>query len=167
MVRWQGSRCRALYSNRACVAISGKKKAPGAAGGRNLEKIFSAATGSARAAGTCAGTGAAQWHRRGNRETGARTGINEIDLDLTAVVDQAFIHEKLQSIEIEDFVVFFWLIQSQAQGGPGSATLHDGNTNGGVNIVLRQIFFEIFLCQFGYFQHELHLLSFGWGKKNS
>jgi hypothetical protein len=40
MVRWQGSRCRALYSNRACVAISGKKKAPGAAGGRNSKKYF-------------------------------------------------------------------------------------------------------------------------------
>jgi hypothetical protein len=71
----------------------------------------------------------------------------------------------MQAVDFEGFVVFFRLIQSQTQGGPGSAALHDGNADGGVDIMLSQILLEIFLCDFSYFKHGSHLLSWD-GKGN-
>jgi hypothetical protein len=95
------------------------KKTPGDAGGFSTDMQLLAAltaAGSSRATGTGAGTSpSTQGHGRGNRKSGTGAGIDEIDLYLTAVGDQPFVHQKINSIDSVGFIIFFRLIQSQAQ----------------------------------------------------
>jgi len=52
-------------------------------------------------------------------------------------------------------IIFFWLIQSQSQRGACSATLHQRNTYGRLDIIIGQVRFQFdnrLLC---YFKHPM------------
>ena len=84
---------------------------------------------------------------RGNAETGTRPGIDEIYLDRTTGTKQAFFDQEFEGVIFVHLVVCLWLIQSQSQGGTGSATLHQGDTKGRIYIVLLHVLLEFFYCQ--------------------
>jgi len=98
------------------------------------------------AAGTSAGTGTAtaaatEGVSGSDGETGAISSFNEIDLNGPASFQQILVHQKFQATFLKYLIAVFWLIQSQAKGGPASPTLHQSDADGGTDLVLLQIGF--------------------------
>jgi hypothetical protein len=91
------------------------------------------------AAGTAAGTAATYRVGGTDRKTRAHAGIDKINLYITAASQQAVVDQEFQTIVIRGRIVFLGLIQSQAQSGPGSAALHQGDTQGRIYFVLLHI----------------------------
>jgi len=52
-------------------------------------------------------------------------------------------------------IVFFWLIQSQAQRGTSSAPLHQCDTYSGIDIVIVQVRFQFGNRQICYLKHPM------------
>jgi hypothetical protein len=50
-----------------------------------------------------------------DREPRAVTGVDEIDLDLAASLQQTFVHKELQTTFFKYLIAVFWLIQSQSK----------------------------------------------------
>jgi hypothetical protein len=116
----------------------GKKK-PLAETAKGLLRLYLKKLSAITSAGTTAGT--ASTYRVGgtDRKTRTHTGIDKIDLYTTAGSQQAIIDQEFQTIMIRGCIVFLRLIQSQTQCGPGSAALHQGNTQGRIYFVLLHI----------------------------
>ena len=70
----------------------------------------------------------------GNTETRTWAGVDEIDLDGSAGAEKTFLNQEFQRIILVYVIIFLWLIQSQSQRGPCSATLHKGYTERRINI---------------------------------
>jgi hypothetical protein len=111
---------------------------------RMIDTVLSATSGTARAAAAAA---SAQRIRRCNTETRPWARIDIFYTDGTTRIQQAFFYKKLQAVVLENLIIVLWLIQSQSQRGTGSTTLHQGNTQGRIDIVLLHVFLE-----FGYRQ---------------
>ena len=104
-----------------------------------VKKSAAAGTG---AAGTGAATTAATNRiGGGDGESGAITGFNKIYLDGATGTQQVLFDQKGEVVFFKSSVVLFWLIQSQSQRWACSAALHEGDANGGIDIVLREICF--------------------------
>jgi hypothetical protein len=119
--------------------------------------IQSAAAGTAAsaAAGAAAASPAAQRLGRGDAETGTGPGLDEVYLDDSTLIAEIIVQEELNSAMFKGRIVFFWLIQSQSQRGACSATLHQGNTYGRIDIIIGQVRFQFnnrLLC---YFKHPM------------
>jgi hypothetical protein len=75
--------------------------------------------------------GPASAHAGGDGESGTQGGIHEINVDGFDLLKQLFIHQIGDSIVFNHFVIIFWLIQSHAQGGTGSAPLRQKYSDNG------------------------------------
>jgi hypothetical protein len=67
--------------------------------------------------------GPASAHAGGDGESGTQGGIHKINVNGFDLLKQLFVHQIGDPIILDHFVVIFWLIQSHAQGGTGSAPL--------------------------------------------
>ncbi len=87
-------------------------------------------TTSARTAGTRTTSTTATTNRiaGSNAKSGTWASIDIIDINCTTCSQKAFLYEELQTAVFKNFIIIFWLIQSQTQRGACSATLHQGNT---------------------------------------
>ena len=102
-----------------------------------------------RSAATSGAAGAAATaspfaHRVGrcNAKPGSRAGIDKFHVDGTTRVQQSFFYKELEVVVFKNLIVVLWLIQSQSQRGTGSTTLHQGNTEGRIDIILLHVFLE-------------------------
>jgi hypothetical protein len=137
----------------------GKKKPPTKAGGFcKLAKLSAATAGSATTPATTATT-----YRNPGRDGETRThaAVDEINLDITAVFHQFVVNQESQFTFLDLHIVFFWLIQSQAQRGASSAALHQGYPQSRIDIILLQIGLQVCKSLFGNFQHThiLHVMD--------
>jgi len=124
---------------------------------RNTSWLSAAArTAGARWTSTTATNGVG----RGDAETGAWASINIFNIDGTTGINETFFNKKCQVVLVVNFVVFFWLIQSQSQWGAWSASLHKGNAQSRFNIVLAEILFEFGDSQVSYGKRHVILLLF-------
>ena len=55
-------------------------------------------------------------------------------------------------------IISLWLIQSQSQRGACSATLHQSDAYGGIDIIIGQVRFQFDNCLLCYFKHPNNLL---------
>jgi hypothetical protein len=67
-------------------------------------------------------------------------------MDRTAGRHKRFLNKEFQAAILKNFVIAFWLIQSQSQRGTCSATLHQGNTQGRINGILLQVLRKFLNC---------------------
>lgn len=100
--------------------------------------LSAATTGTARS--TAAATPLAQRVGGGYAESGSWAGINIFYINGTTAIQQSLFYKKLNAVVLENRVVVFWLIQSQSQRGTGSATLHQGDTQSRIDVVLLHVF---------------------------
>ncbi len=74
---------------------------------------LAAGTTTARAAAAAATT--CQGNLGGNGKTGTGASIDKINEDLTAGNQQSFFYQEFEAFLIDNFIIIFWLIQSQSQ----------------------------------------------------
>ncbi|MDD3813598.1 MAG: hypothetical protein PHZ02_03045 [Desulfocapsaceae bacterium] len=103
---------------------------------------------SARATGAGAASATSTTNRVAGSNAKPRTwaSIHIIDTNCTTSSQETFLDEELQTTVVKNFIIIFWLIQSQAQRGACSATLHQGDTQGRINIILLQVFSKLLYC---------------------
>jgi hypothetical protein len=106
---------------------------------KGLLRLFPKRSSAITAAGTAAGTAATHGIGGTDRKTRTHAGIDKINLYITTGSQQAIVNQEFQTVMIRGRIVFLGLIQSQTQCGPGSATLHQGNTQGRIYFVLLHI----------------------------
>ena len=87
-------------------------------------------TTSTRTAGTRTASTATTTNRiaGGNAKAGTWAGINVINTNSSTGIQETLFNQELQTAIFKNFVIIFWLIQSQPQRGACSAPLHQGNT---------------------------------------
>jgi len=96
----------------------------------------SAAAGAGAAGAGAASSATADRVGGGDGKSRAVPGFNKVHFNRSAGVQQIFFNQKGEAVFCKSFVVVFWLIQSQSQGWASSAALHQGDANGGINIIL-------------------------------
>jgi hypothetical protein len=106
---------------------------------KGLLRLFPKRSSAITAAGTAAGTAATHGIGGTDRKTRTHAGIDKINLYITTGSQQAIVNQEFQTVMIRGRIVFLGLIQSQTQCGPGSATLHQGDTQGRIYFVLLHI----------------------------
>ena len=94
----------------------------------------------------------------GDGKAGSHGRIDKIYIDRLHLLQELLVHEIGNSVLLKEFIIFFWLIQSHAQGGPGSAALSEENPDNRVFLLVLEEFLDLFICLFSYLQHYNLLL---------
>ncbi len=115
------------------------------------------ASGATRATTTSA---SAQWIGGSYTESGSWAGIDKFNTDGATRFQEAFFYKKLHAVTLKNFIVVFWLIKSQSKRWAGTAALHKGNPESGINVALLHIFLQFCYSQISYgkIRHRLLLL---------
>ena len=106
------------------------------------------------AAGSGAATATSYRITGGDGETGAIACLEKVDLNGAGGGEQSFFHQKSNPVFFKSFIIFFWLIQSQSQRRACSATLHQSDADCWINIILREICFQVLDSWTCYFKHN-------------
>jgi len=122
-------------------------------------------TTSARATGarTTATATSANRIAGGDSKSGTRASINIFNTNSATSIQKTFLNEEFQTTVFKNFIIAFWLIQSQPQRGTSSATLHQGYTQSRINTILLQVFSKFFYCLVsnGKFRHSTPPIIYG------
>jgi len=80
----------------------------------------------------------------GNGKTWSESIFAVIDLNLLDVFFQHLVDQECHLVDLKHLIRFFWLVQSQAEGGTASPTWRHIDSQGALKIVLFQIFLNFF-----------------------
>jgi len=121
----------------------------------NVSTRQSGSAGASATAGTAAASPAAKRLGRRDPKTGTGSGLDEIHFDDPALIAKIVVQQEFNPAMLKRCIISLWLIQSQSQRGACSATLHQRNTYGRLDIIIGQVRFQFddrLLC---YFKHPM------------